>query len=218
MSKASVKITDDRIFYEAASREIYKVVQSKSDLIKSRSKPEISKLILQSLNDSETTRSLLAGKLRDDFGLFGNVVLVTLDNIVKHISENIDLTISKSKKSGVMLVIAVDILPGDFYKILSVPGASYNSRGGPVDWLEWLVTKGTQVVIGDYWLFPYAKGFTRSGGSSIMKKIESTPREPFRVDPNYAGTADDNFITRAIEMKADDILNAIALEIDRNIK
>ena len=42
-----------------------------------------------------------------------------------------------------------------------------------------------------------------------MKKIESTARDPFRVDPNYAGTADDNFITRAIEPYHDDILNIV---------
>jgi len=212
------RITDDRIFYEAASKEIYKAVQSKLLLITNKSKPEISKLILQSLNDSDTTKSLLSGKLRDDFGLFGNVATVTINNIAKHISENIELSIAKSKKSGVMLSITVEVMPGDFKKILSVAGATYNSKGGPVDWLEWLITRGTQVVVGDYWLFPHAKGFTRSGGSSIMAEIKTMPRDPFRVDPNYAGTIDDNFITRAIQAKADEILDIVAIEIDRSIK
>ena len=48
-------------------------------------------------------------------------------------------------------------------------GGSFPARGGNVDWLEWLLTRGTQVVIGDFWLFEHARGFTRSGGSSIMR-------------------------------------------------
>jgi hypothetical protein len=51
-----------------------------------------------------------------------------------------------------------------------------------------------------------------------MAEIKTVPRDPFRVDPNYAGTIDDNFITRAIQAKADEILDIVAIEIDRSIK
>lgn len=214
---ASLKITNTMIFYEAASKETFKRALSNLNRITSNAKPKIATIISNSLNNSSTVQSLLSGKLRDDFGLFGNVVDVTIAGIVKHISENIKLQIDKSNKAGSILTISVELLPGDFSRLVSIPGGSIPSRGGPVDWLEWLLTKGTQVVVADYWLYPNAKGFTRSGGSSIMKKIESTTRDPFRVDPNYAGTADDNFITRAIEPYHDDILNIVASELSRSI-
>lgn len=217
MSKASLKITDTMIFYEAAKKETLKKVMSNINKITNNSKSKISSIILSALNNSSTVQSLLSGKLRDDFGLFGNVVDVTISNIVKHISENIKLQVNQSTTAGSILVISVELLPGDFNKIVSLPGGSIPSRGGPVDWLEWLLTKGTQVVIADYWIYTNAKGFTRSGGSSIMRKIESTPRDPFRVDPNYAGTPDDNFITRSLEPFHKDIISVIANEVSRSV-
>lgn len=217
MSKASLKITDTMIFYEAAKKETLKKVMSNINKITNNSKSKISSIILSALNNSSTVQSLLSGKLRDDFGLFGNVVDVTISNIVKHISENIKLQVNQSTTAGSILVISVELLPGDFNKIVSLPGGSIPSRGGPVDWLEWLLTKGTQVVVADYWIYTNAKGFTRSGGSSIMKKIESTPRDPFRVDPNYAGTPDDNFITRSLEPFHKDIISVIANEVSRSV-
>lgn len=217
MSKASLKITDTMIFYEAAKKETLKKVMSNINKITNNSKSKISSIILSALNNSSTVQSLLSGKLRDDFGLFGNVVDVTISNIVKHISENIKLQVNQSTTAGSILVISVELLPGDFNKIVSLPGGSIPSRGGPVDWLEWLLTKGTQVVVADYWIYTNAKGFTRSGGSSIMRKIESTPRDPFRVDPNYAGTPDDNFITRSLEPFHKDIISVIANEVSRSV-
>jgi hypothetical protein len=85
-----------------------------------------------------------------------------------------------------------------------------------VDWLEWLLTRGTQVVIGDFWLFEHARGSTRSGGSSIMRRIENIPREPFRVDPNFSGTIDDNFITRAIQSQSDELLRVLGSAVNRS--
>jgi hypothetical protein len=213
--KASLKIKSDRVFYEASSEEMYKQIQKNIVSIQNKVKPQISSIILNELMNSNTVNSLLAGKLKDDFGLFGNVVNVTVNNIVNTISQNIQIQITRSKKAGSILTIAVNLLPQNISELFSVAGGSFPSKGGNVDWLEWLLTRGTQVIIGDYWLFPNAKGFTRSGGTSIMKRIESKPREPFRVDSNYAGSPDDNFITRAIESVADDILDAVAIQLER---
>jgi hypothetical protein len=218
MSTASFKITDEKIIFNALRDDITKKVQSAIGKITQDVKPKISAIILKTLNDSNTVQSLLSGKLKDDFGLFGNVVNVTVVNITKQISDNININIARSTKSNAILNTTLEILPTtDYAKIISVPGGSFPSRGGNVDWLEWLLLRGTQVVIGDFWIFRNATGFTRSGGNSIMKKIESVPREPFRVDPNHAGTLDDNFITRAIQSASDDILNALVASVDRSI-
>jgi hypothetical protein len=218
MSTASFKITDEKIIFNALKADLTKKVQASVGKIKQDVKPKISAIILKALNDSNTVQSLLSGKLKDDFGLFGNVVNVTMANITKTISDNIDINIVRSTKSDAILTTTLEILPAeDYAKIISVPGGSIPSKGGNVDWLEWLLLRGTQVVIGDFWLFTNAKGFTRSGGNSIMKRIESTPRDPFRVDPNYAGTVDDNFITRAIQSASNDILNALVVSVDRSI-
>jgi hypothetical protein len=218
MSKASFRITDEKIILNAIREDLNKKIQSSIQKITQDVKPKISTIISKALNDSNTVQSLLSGKLKDDFGLFGNVVNVTMVNIIKEIANNISIKISLSNKSNAILTTTLEILPTeDYAKIISVPGGSFPSRGGNVDWLEWLLLRGTQVVIGDFWIFRNAKGFTRSGGNSIMKRIESVPREPFRVDPNHAGTVDDNFITRSIQSVSDDILNALAASVDRSI-
>jgi len=215
MFKTVAKIVDDKIVY-AIQKNVMKRFQTIIPQIKSEIRPEISKIILTSLNQSNTVQSLLSGKLKDDFGLFGNVVKVTLDNIIDKISEGIELNVEVSTKSKSIVRTTLNILPyADFDKIISVAGGSFPSKGGNVDWLEWLLTRGTQVVIADYWIFPYAKGRTRSGGNSIMKMIESKPRQPFRVDPNYAGTIEDNFITRAVQSARDDISKVLLEAVDR---
>lgn len=219
MLTGGLKITGDKIFYEAMRQETYKRIQNNLSKISSKVKPNISNIISKELNNSSTVIELLGGKLKDDFGLFGNVAKVTIANIINHLSENINIIITKSAAAGSILTISVELLSGDITKLIAVPGASFPVRGGTgsIDWLEWLLTRGTQVIIGDYWIYPNAKGRTRSGGDKIMQKISGKARDPFRVDPNYAGTINDNFITRSVESVADDILNVVASEIERTI-
>jgi hypothetical protein len=43
-----------------------------------------------------------------------------------------------------------------------------------------------------------------------MAEVKTMSRQPFRVDPNFAGTVENNFITRSIESVGEDILNVVA--------
>jgi len=81
---ASLSITDDRIFMQAASAESQKLINSKLNFIQNNVTRQASAIILASLSNSDTVQSLLSGSLRDDFGLFGNSVQVTVNNIVKY--------------------------------------------------------------------------------------------------------------------------------------
>lgn len=215
--KGSLKVSNDMIFYESSSIEVLKTMDRELPNISKMIKPQFTAIILSALQGSPTTQSLLTGKLKDDFGLFGNVVTVTIANIVDYISKNIIVDISRSKISGSILTLAVTIPAGDVKNIIRLDGASYPSKGGDVNWLEWLLTKGTEIVIGDFWLYPYAKGFTRSGGTSVMLKLVNQG-EPFRVDPGHAGTETDNFIIRAIEPYAQKMLEIAADAVSRRYK
>lgn len=219
IGSASLKVVDERILYDAMTKDMYARMNMRMPRILSDVKPKVSKILLQSLSNSATVQSLMSGKLKEDFGLFGNVVNVTVQEICKIISENVKLNANPSTKSLIILNTTLELLPSQNYaKLIKAAGGSFPSRGGNVDWLEWILTRGTQVVVGDYWLFPFARGRTRSGGSSVMKEIEKTARDPFRVDPNFAGTLEDNFITRAIQSSSDDILSALAISIDKGLK
>lgn len=214
--KGSIKIKDKRAIYSAASLESHRLITANRNIIESNVRRKVSSLIYTSLSNSQTVQSLLSGTLRDDFGLFGNTVQVTLNNIIAYISNNIHLNISPAKRDRSLFTISLELLKSsDMENIISLPMGAFPSKRGEVHWLEWLVTKGTQVVLGDYFIYPYAKGKTRSGGTKVMQKLVSSSGKPFRVDPQYAGTLNDNFIRTAVFDVEDEILNAISLEIQR---
>ena len=185
----------------------------KSNQINSNLSAQMAVIVGSTLNASPTVRSLLGGTLKDDFGLRSGEAGAAITNIIAFLSKNVT-TQALGIKDGVQ--INLNFLPGGFDDILSVPGGSYKSRGGEVNWLEWLLTKGTQVVIADYALFDGAKGNTRSGGSKVM--IPQVNKPAFRVDPQHAGTIADNFISRALDPAKDEIGNLIINEMQRSIK
>ena len=81
--------------------------------------------------------------------------------------------------------------------------ASYQSKGGKVDWLEWLLTAGTSEVISGYRVM-YGFFDTSRTGEAIMVKSKT---KGFSIDPMYAGTQDDNWITRSLKKVEGNISN-----------
>lgn len=215
--KGSLKMTKEALFYEAVNGVIIDKVRGSLGEISRTINPQILIILSLALRNSPTSQSLLSGKLKDDFGLFGNVAETAITNIIDFIASGSKVKVDVSKTSKSLLSVSIVLPTGDIGSIVNVPGGSYPSKGGEVKWLEWLLTKGTEVVISNFWLYPYAKGFTRSGGSSIMIKLVNQG-EPFRVDPDHAGTPDDNFLTRAIEPYADRILTVAIDAIGRRLK
>jgi len=208
MLSGNLTITDSKLFSDEAGKAFAELVDKNANNISRLVKGNVVNIVRASLYDSTTIKSLVNGVLRDDFGLTSSMSTAAVTQILIYISSNIEVQIKKSGKySKVILHIIGD---KDIANIANLSSGSFESKGGSVPWLYWLLTRGTEVVIGDFWLFAGAIGRTRSGGNKIMKKIESTGRDPFRVDPSHAGTIDDNFITRAIESVSKDILDAVA--------
>jgi len=169
---------------------------------------KITVLLEDALVDSPTVSSLLSGKLRDDFGLSAENAVAAVTQIIDNVTKRIDLKLAKSNNSLAYIVLEINPVDEEFYKSIS-SGSRVSKSGESVDWLEWLLTRGSQVIIGDYYTFDKAKGRTLSGGKTVMKKIGPKAKEPFRVDPQHAGTLEDNFITRAIESKSQEIVNIL---------
>lgn len=203
---ANLKITDTSIFQKAAL-EVAKKNFKFTGTISDQTRSQIGMIILRALMDSPTVQELLSGELRDDLGLFGNIVNSTIESIAKHITESIN--IETSKKSKKAPTVNIKFMAKDIQAVIKVPGASFESNGHSVDWLEWLLTRGSRVIISDYWVFPHAKGQTRSGGTKVMQKISKTKRNPFRIDPAHSGTASNNFVTRALDTVRDEIISLI---------
>jgi hypothetical protein len=87
--------------------------------------------------------------------------------------------------------ISINIQPASFVNLLSLQEGFTTYSGGTLHWLDWLLLKGDSIIIIDYQYNPKIGlgrsklGNMKAGGS-------------FRVPPQFSGSEDDNFITRAL--------------------
>jgi hypothetical protein len=107
-------------------------------------------------------------------------------------------------KTGATSVLSVYIQPEDFQNLFSLPSAvTETEKGAVLPWLQWLLTAGDAILIVDYHVSYGPYPTSRSGGG-IM-----TNGGVFKVDSQFSGTQDNNFITRALEKKQKEILSII---------
>jgi hypothetical protein len=85
----------------------------------------------------------------------------------------------------------VYIQPTTFINLLGLKEGHSVYSGGNLHWLDWLLTKGDEIIISNYQYNPKT-GFGRSGLGNMI------PGGVFRVPPQYSGTIKDNFVTRAL--------------------
>lgn len=201
---------------DALKKDFVTKANKKIPVVMKRIRTKVVNLLEDALVDSPTVTSLLSGKLRDDFGLSSENAVSAVTQIIDGVTKNVEIELAKSTNSLAHIVLSIKPIDATFYKSIS-SGTRLSKSGKPVDWLEWLLTRGTQVIIGDYYTFDKAKGRTRSGGKTVMKKIGPKAKPPFRVDPIHAGTLEDNFITRAIESKSKEITEILSKEVSNEL-
>lgn len=179
--------------------------------VESLVKQKLETKIRSNILSSNTTRSLLNGKLRSDFGLNPTDAGIAVAAIVDHIVNNLEVNLKYSFRGKNIATFTLDLLPMGIEELSVLPQGNYLSTGkfggGDVSWLTWLLTKGTTVVIGDYYVLENPRGASRSG-SSVMQK-NGKGGSGFRVDPAFAGTAQDNFVIRALEPIIPEIIDEI---------
>ena len=135
-----------------------------------------------SLQSSDTDS--LAGQ----FGLTSSARIVT--SIIESITNSVNISIvpfDRNLNGGLEL----NFQPSDFANLLSLSTGYVRYEGGNLHWLDWLLTKGDTIIITNYQYNP-GTGLGRSGLGNM------TPGGAFRVPPQYSGTDDNNFITRAL--------------------
>jgi hypothetical protein len=177
----------------ALAEEVDKVIRKNAPKIQKKAKLIVS----QAIKDSPVMDDLIGGKLMIDFGLTTELATAAAREISDHIVNNVSIQYSPFKKN-------TDLI------------ASFNTgkNNGEIHWLEWLLTRGTEIIIGDFRVM-YKEG-GRSGGG-IMISSAGDFDNGFRVDPEHAGTEDDNFITRAIDSVIPDLQDIITRSIQGTI-
>ena len=184
-SFSSIKSKIDTIIANVMNKKIQKN--------KSRAERQIKSLIrgwieqqpeVISLRDQGGFESLNA-----QFGLSPGVPDIAIEGIIQALIQSVNVIFQKVtvKGGGIQFVIRGDVIR----EILSIPqGTIITEKGRPLNWLEWLLTRGNEAVISGYRYVAGPRG--RSGGGVMIGGSS------FRVEPtSFAGTVDNNFVTRA---------------------
>tara|TARA_B100001564_G_scaffold351018_1_gene356273 strand:- start:2147 stop:2779 length:633 start_codon:yes stop_codon:yes gene_type:complete len=128
--------------------------------------------------------------LMAQFGLTPGQSAMATAQIIQAVQRSISVTVRKFDKN-LNGGISVYIQPSSFQNILSLGSGHVVYAKGDLHWLDWLIRMGDTIIVADYDYNPNT-GRGRSGLGN-MKKGGS-----FRVPPEFSGTLENNFITRAL--------------------
>lgn len=160
-------------------------------------KRAISSFIERELNNANFIISLKNGQLAAEFGLSAADGAVQTQKLIRFIADSIQMQY-QPRRSGYIgtLQLLLDLSPptSEFSYISS-------KSGSEIQWLRWLLTSGARVVIADYDV-EYGDFDASRSGQAIMKERSGAV---WRVPLAFAGTADDNVLTRWLAENVDDL-------------
>lgn len=155
--------------------------------------------------------------LREHFGLADPYPV--LKRIVQAVQNGIVVEVAPPAGNS-LGSITVRILPGDYAAVLNVEGAEYISQGRfrrarqsnrvfypneshpytyVIPWLRWLLLGGSGIILIETEINTKATARESSRtGRAIMVHPTKRPPQGWRVPTEYAGTEDDNWLTRAL--------------------
>ena len=193
------------------------LVAPKVDKILKKAKPaiqnRISNLLRTAIEGSLTIQSLKGGELQVDFGLTDGAANAATRDIVNAVVSAVNVFFQKSRQGKTLGNLVIQIDPAIISTAVqtSTTNGIYNSNGNQITWLDWLMNKGTQVVVEGFEVVSTDYDERSRSGGGFMLPTGGV----FRVAPEFAGTAGDNFITRAIIANGPNIRKIIQEEFKR---
>jgi len=171
-------------------------------------------LFVAAITGCDEWQSLKSGQLRAEFGLPDDVdsrLSAILDIWVDQIIVDYKPVTGKTVlKGGIIL----NMLKTDWLDVISSDAANIITRVGQVlPWLEWLLIFGDKIVVREFEVVMKGGPTSRSGMALMVKK--STGR--WRVPPEFAGTTNNNFVTKLLDKIADQISDMIEIEIEKRL-
>lgn len=166
-------------------------------------KSGLSVIITRSIVSSPEYNSLLSGELQYNFGINdSNNKLNELLNIWAN-NINIEYTAPKLSNNKIVSKLLASMIRIDFADVLYTDYALVidSMRGYSLPWLEWLLLEGNKSIIQDYEIVVGTNNRSRTG----MAIMRSSYGDSWKVPSQYAGTQNDNWITRAIDTIGDDV-------------
>ena len=157
----------------------------------------IQSLYISAIKAQPEYDSLLRGRLYGEFGLTDPVG--KLNTIIDIWAKSIQTRRTKRN-------FYIEAINKDFQDVLSTPEAKqYTNKGQALDWLDWLLLQGDKTIIRDYQVEFNVGGRSRTGLAVMTMK----PKSKWGVPSQYAGTINNNWITRAIDAIQDSTVEDI---------
>lgn len=192
--------------------EINKLLAKEGDRALRNASPRIKRrikgVVLGAISTCPEISEISSGSLRLDFGLTSDPT----DEIITAIVNSVYVEVRRIRSAAGKFSGGVTILvqPSNYQNLLGLPGAQQQIEdGSSLPWLSWLLTRGNDIIVSDYGVVLGA-GLGRTGGAKMSKN-----KGPFMVDPQYSGTPEDNFITRALAPYEKTISSIIREELTR---
>ena len=214
--KISIKLLESdaevsRQIFEGIKKHLSNVILSSKSIIVSETK----NIIVKSLRSEPEYQSLKSGILRAELGIQN---ATTVDDIVNKLSETIeliDIPITVSSKGGLKGGFKLVAIESETISDLINDSSAFvndDIRGYKLPWLEWLLLKGGEKIIQNHEVEFGSSPYSRSG-MAIMKESTSS----WRVPPQFAGSKNNNWTTRALSKIDNDIKNIIVSNIEKNL-
>lgn len=155
--------------------------------------------------------SLKGSQLREELGI---VDTDAIDRIIRIWVQGVEITSSRPRIVGTQIVgsITIQAVQQDYSDVLASGAAKFlTDKDKLIPWLDWLLNRGSDIIIAEYEVksSPQYTDYSRTGDTLMVKNGGA-----WRVPSAFAGTADNNFITRAIN----DALPAIEQIFIQNIQ
>lgn len=206
MTTFNIKILETQ---KEIEQEILKALRPQVDsLMQSairRLKVSIPEIVSKAIYESATFQSLSSGQLRLEFGISDAQAKVAglLSIWIKNMQFQYEKPAVATK--GIKSRLSINMIKSDFSDVLGSDYAEvYASKGYTLPWLKWLLLDGTANIVNAYDVF-IGPNYRSRTGMAIMKKSVSG----WSVPSEFAGTQNDNWITRAIEAASSDIETAL---------
>lgn len=150
---------------------------------------------------SKEARALIHGPLNAHFGIPKGEEAYRVGAIIQTVINNIEVTSKKVSVLGYRLGggITVGAIVADFSDVLNHPEATITTDKGEVlPWLHWLLLEGDRIIIADYNIRFGNYSSNKFNSRSEQAIMYKSGTGMWRVPPQYSGTANNNWLTRAI--------------------
>ena len=175
---------------KAISEQVNKLLSNKQSLLISKAKS----LCVNWINSQPEIQSLFSSNVDSLAGQFGfppEIGPSIVNSIETSIQNSISAKFIKYNNKLTSGGLEIYFQPNNFSNLLSLSDGHVIYEGGDLHWLNWLLTAGDTIIVANYQYNPIS-GLGRSGLGNM------TSGGSFRVPPQYSGTIDNNFVTRAL--------------------